>query len=58
MSKSSPKLLKTVKKYTLATLPVVGGISLVALGVRYFGDKPVVSDIAKGLKGDVVGLFQ
>ena len=41
----------------LAILPVTGGVFAAGLAIRYFGDKPVLKDVAKGLKGDVVGLF-
>ena len=36
-------------------MPVVVGISLVGLGIRYFGNQPVVSDVAAGLNGSVKG---
>ncbi len=36
---------------------VVVGMALVGLGIRYFGNKPVIEDIKKGLNGDVQGLF-
>jgi hypothetical protein len=58
----SKKTTSKVVSFAKKTLPVfVGGfaaVSAVALTVRYYGDRPVISDVAKGLKGDVVGLFQ
>ena len=56
------KTTSKVTSFAKKTLPVfVGGfaaVSAVALIVRYYGDKPLISDIAKGIKGDVVGIFQ
>ncbi len=38
--------------------PVVAGLSVFFLAIRYMGDKPVLKDIKEGLKGNTVGLFK
>lgn len=49
---------KTVSKiegiFTKA-LPVVAGVMITGLVIRYGGDLPVVKDVKLGLKGDVAG---
>jgi hypothetical protein len=58
----SRKIKGNLPSFIKKTLPVfVGGIAAVsALGliIRYYGDSPIISDVAKGLNGDVVGLFK
>lgn len=44
-----------VKRMFFASLPVVLGMGLTGLIIRYFGNKPVISDIAGGLNGSVKG---
>ena len=39
-----------------AVVPFVG-VAMLALVVRYFGDKPLIKDIKLGLKGDSTALF-
>jgi hypothetical protein len=48
----------TLKSITNGAIPVIAGVAAVGLAIRYFGDKPFIKDIAKGLNGDVVGLFK
>ena len=48
----------TLKSITKGALPVMAGVMAVGLTIRYFGDQPVIKDVAKGLKGDVVGIFK
>lgn len=48
----------TLKAITKGALPVMAGVFAVGLTIRYFGDQPILKDIAKGLKGDVVGIFK
>ena len=57
-AKTTNKLVKTLTKIAYGALPVIAAFGVVGITIRYFGDKPVLSDIAKGLKGDVVGLFK
>lgn len=44
-----------IKKIAMGALPVIAGFMAVGLGIRYFGDKPVISDVAAGLNGSVKG---
>lgn len=48
----------TLKGLSNKALPVVIGVMAVGLTIRYFGDKPLLEDVAKGLKGDVKGFFK
>lgn len=48
----------TAKSILKGALPVFVGVAGIALTIRYFGDKPLIEDVAKGLQGDVVGLFK
>ncbi len=43
----------TLKQITNGALPVVAGLSLFALGIRFFGNMPYVQEIKEGLKGNV-----
>lgn len=53
-NKGKKMTLKTVIK---GAIPVAVGVSVLALALRYFGDKPLLEDIKKGLNGDSVGIF-
>ncbi|MBL4761680.1 MAG: hypothetical protein JKY93_03160 [Gammaproteobacteria bacterium] len=56
MARSRKASLETkVMRVIKGALPVVVGVGAVGLGIRYFGDKPVISDIAEGLNGNVKG---
>lgn len=44
-----------IKRVVIASLPVAFGVSAVALAVRYFGDKPIINEVANGLQGNVKG---
>ncbi len=44
-----------IKGVVMKSLPVIFGLGAVGLIIRYFGDKPVVSDVAAGLNGNVKG---
>lgn len=47
--------LKTIAK---GAVPVAVVFAAFGLTFRYFGDKPIIEDIRKGLNGDVKGLFK
>jgi len=47
--------LSTVGKNAL---PAFVGLAALGLTIRYFGDKPIISDIKEGLKGNVNGWFK
>lgn len=48
----------TLKGITKGAMPVVIGVAVVGLTIRYFGDQPIISDVKKGLNGDVNGWFK
>lgn len=43
----------TAKQLFNASLPVVVGTGALALIVYYFGNQPIIKDVASGLKGNV-----
>lgn len=43
----------TLKSITNGAMPVVAGLALFALGIRFFGNLPYVSEVKEGLKGNV-----
>lgn len=43
----------TAKSIFNASLPVVVGGGMLALIVYYFGNQPVIKDVAKGMRGEV-----
>ncbi len=45
----------TAKTILKGAVPVVAGVMITGLLFRYLGDKPVIEDAVKGLKGDVSG---
>lgn len=47
----------TMKTIFKGAMPVVAGVAIVGLAIRYFGDQPIISDVKKGLNGDVSGLW-
>lgn len=44
-----------VEGVVMKSLPVVAGVMIVGLAIRYGGDLPVIEDVKKGLNGDVKG---
>jgi len=48
----------TAKGLLKGAAPVVAGFAIVGLTLRYFGDKPFIIEIKKGLNGDVNGWFK
>jgi len=45
----------TLKSITNGAVPVVVGVLAAGLVIRFLGGLPVISDAAKGIKGDVSG---
>lgn len=46
--------IKTISK---GAVPVMAGVSALALMIRFLGDKPLIKEIKEGLKGNVSGKF-
>jgi len=49
--------MKFPKISTTTVVSVLLALAVAGYGLRFFGDKPILSDIKKGLNGDSVGLF-
>tara|TARA_R110002124_G_scaffold266813_1_gene433794 strand:+ start:7960 stop:8109 length:150 start_codon:yes stop_codon:yes gene_type:complete len=48
----------TIKSLSKSSAPVVFGLTVFALSIRYFGDKPLIKEVKEGLKGNVIGIFK
>lgn len=43
----------TARQIVTGATPVVAGLALFFLGIRFFGNQPGISEVKEGLKGNV-----